>query len=112
MHVNISPTWAPILQEELSKDYFKSLSIFVDKAYQDSICYPAKEDIFKALHQTCFNKLQVVIIGQDPYHDKGQANGLSFSVQDTVTHPPSLKNIFKPKLSTFFVFVPSNNSVI
>ena len=54
MHVNISPTWAPILQEEFSKDYFKSLSSFVDKAYQEATCYPAKEDIFKALHQTCF----------------------------------------------------------
>ena len=55
MHVNISPTWAPILQEEFSKDYFKSVSSFVDKAYQETTCYPAKEDIFKALHQTCFN---------------------------------------------------------
>ncbi len=111
MHVNISPTWAPILQEELSKDYFKSLSIFVDKAYQDSICYPAKEDIFKALHQTCFNKLQVVIIGQDPYHDKGQANGLSFSVQDTVTHPPSLKNIFKEIENDLGIPIPASGNL-
>ena len=78
MHVNISPTWVPILQEEFSKDYFKSVSSFVDKAYQEATCYPAKEDIFKALHQTCFNELRVVIIGQDPYHDVGQANGLEF----------------------------------
>ena len=61
MHVNISPTWAPILQEEFSKEYFKSVSSFVDKAYQEATCYPAKEDIFKALHQTCFNELGVVI---------------------------------------------------
>jgi uracil-DNA glycosylase len=111
MHVNISPTWAPILQEELSKDYFKSLSIFVDKAYQNSTCYPAKEDIFKALLQTCFNKLKVVIIGQDPYHDKGQANGLSFSVKDTVVHPPSLKNIFKEIENDLGIPIPASGNL-
>ncbi len=95
MHVNISPTWAAILKEEVTKDYFESLSLFVDNAYESNTCYPAKEDIFKALTKTCFNTIKVVIIGQDPYHDKGQANGLSFSVKDNVAHPPSLKNIFK-----------------
>lgn len=95
MHVNISPTWAAILKEEVTKDYFESLSLFVDNVYESNTCYPAKEDIFKALTKTCFNTIKVVIIGQDPYHDKGQANGLSFSVKDNVAHPPSLKNIFK-----------------
>ena len=78
MHVNISPTWVPILQEEYSKDYFKSLSSFVDKAYQEATCYPAKEDIFKALHQTCFNELRVVIIGQDPTMMWDRPMGLVF----------------------------------
>ena len=111
MHVNISPTWAPILQEEFSKDYFKSLSSFVDKAYQEAPCYPAKEDMFKALQQTCFNELRVVIIGQDPYHDKGQANGLSFSVKDTVAHPPSLKNIFKELESDLGIAIPKSGNL-
>jgi uracil-DNA glycosylase len=111
MHVNISPTWAPILQEEFSKDYFKSLSSFVDKAYQEATCYPAKEDIFKALHQTCFNELRVVIIGQDPYHDVGQANGLSFSVKDTIAHPPSLKNIFKELESDLGIAIPKSGNL-
>ena len=94
MHVNISPTWIPILQEELKKDYFKSLQTFVDKAYHDSVCYPPKKEIFNALVNTSFNDVCVVIIGQDPYHGLGQANGLCFSVADNVRHPPSLKNIF------------------
>ena len=80
MHVNISPTWAAILKEEVTKDYFESLDLFVDNTYQSNTCYPAKEDIFKALTKTCFNTIKVVIIGQDPYHDKGQANGLSFAI--------------------------------
>lgn len=111
MHVNISPTWAPILQEQVSKDYFKSLNSFVDKAYRNASCYPAKEDIFKALQQTCFNDLRVVIIGQDPYHDKGQANGLSFSVKDTVAHPPSLKNIFKELESDLGIAIPKSGNL-
>ena len=111
MHVNISPTWAPILQEEFSKDYFKSLSSFVDKAYQEATCYPAKEDIFKALLQTCFNELRVVIIGQDPYHDVGQANGLSFSVKDAVSHPPSLKNIFKELETDLGLTIPKSGNL-
>ena len=111
MHVNISPTWAPILQEQVSKDYFKSLNSFVDKSYRNATCYPAKEDIFKALQQTCFNDLRVVIIGQDPYHDKGQANGLSFSVKDTVAHPPSLKNIFKEVESDLGIAIPKSGNL-
>lgn len=111
MHVNISPTWAPILQEQVSKDYFKSLNSFVDKSYRNATCYPAKEDIFKALQQTCFNELRVVIIGQDPYHDKGQANGLSFSVKDTVAHPPSLKNIFKELESDLGIAIPKSGNL-
>ena len=111
MHVNISPTWAPILQEQVSKDYFKSLNSFVDKAYRNATCYPAKEDIFKALQQTCFNDLRVVIIGQDPYHDKGQANGLSFSVKDTVAHPPSLKNIFKELERDLGIAIPKSGNL-
>ena len=111
MHVNISPTWAPVLQEQVSKDYFKSLNSFVDKAYRNATCYPAKEDIFKALQQTCFNDLRVVIIGQDPYHDKGQANGLSFSVKDTVAHPPSLKNIFKELESDLGIAMPKSGNL-
>lgn len=111
MHVNISPTWAPILQEQVSKDYFKSLNSFVDKSYRNATCYPAKEDIFKALQQTSFNDLRVVIIGQDPYHDKGQANGLSFSVKDTVAHPPSLKNIFKELESDLGIAIPKSGNL-
>jgi uracil-DNA glycosylase len=95
MHLNISDSWKNILQPEFEKLYFKELAEFVKTEYKNHTCYPDKKDIFAAFNACSFNDLKVVIIGQDPYHGNKQANGLCFSVQDGIKHPPSLKNIFK-----------------
>lgn len=95
MQLNISDSWKNILKIELEKTYFKKLINFIDKEYSDYTCYPKQEDIFAAFNYCSFENLRVVIIGQDPYHGAGQANGLSFSVHEGIKHPPSLKNIFK-----------------
>ncbi len=91
----ISENWKAVLAEEFSKDYFYKLNQFVTEAYQENTCYPKYNEIFAAFNNCAFEDVKVVIIGQDPYHGKGQANGLCFSVHDGVAHPPSLKNILK-----------------
>lgn len=89
-------TWQSILEEEKQKDYFKQiLSTIKTERESGDIIYPKESDIFSALDYTDFNKVKVVIIGQDPYHGENQAHGLCFSVQKGVKTPPSLKNIFK-----------------
>ena len=95
MQLNISDSWKNILQTEFEKPYFINLTDFVEKEYDNHTCYPKQEDVFRAFDYCSFEDLKVVIIGQDPYHGKGQANGLCFSVHDEIKHPPSLKNIFK-----------------
>ena len=95
MQVNIADSWKNILQTEFDKSYFKELTNFVKSAYNTSTCYPGEKDIFAAFNACAFDDLKVVIIGQDPYHGIGQANGLCFSVKEGVKHPPSLVNIFK-----------------
>ena len=95
MQVKIADSWKNILQNEFEKPYFKQLTAFVDAEYEKHICFPNKEVIFSAFDFCSFDALKVVIIGQDPYHGKGQANGLCFAVLDGIPHPPSLKNIFK-----------------
>lgn len=95
MHVNIEPSWKGELSREFKKPYFTALTNFVKAEYTDHICYPPGGEIFAAFNKCPFNKVKVVIIGQDPYHGAGQANGLCFSVRDDVKHPPSLVNIFK-----------------
>ena len=89
------PTWQVALESEWNQPYFQSLSQFIIEAYQTSRCFPSQELIFNAFEQCPFDQVKVVIIGQDPYHGFGQANGLAFSVNDGVTFPPSLINIFK-----------------
>jgi len=92
---DIEQSWKTILLEEFNKNYFIQLKQFLlDEKKQHSI-YPKGEEIFNAFNYTPFNSVKVVILGQDPYHGTGQAHGLSFSVQDGVKQPPSLKNIFK-----------------
>ena len=92
---NIEQSWKVVLLEEFNKDYFIKLKQFLlDEKKHHSIC-PKGKDIFNAFHYTPFDKVKVVILGQDPYHGIGQAHGLSFSVPNGVKQPPSLKNIFK-----------------
>ncbi len=95
MQLNITDSWKNILKEEFEKPYFKKLSDFVDIEYENNRCYPEKGNIFSAFNYCSFNDVKVVVIGQDPYHGKGQANGLCFSVKGGIKHPPSLVNIFK-----------------
>lgn len=95
MDVTIHSSWKPYLQEEFEKPYFENLTGFVKEEYKRHECFPHGNHIFSAFDRCTLDKLKVVIIGQDPYHGVGQANGLCFSVNEGIAHPPSLINIFK-----------------
>ncbi|RYJ45018.1 uracil-DNA glycosylase [Flavobacterium beibuense] len=95
MQVKIHPSWKEVLENEFEKPYFNSLINFVKDEYTHHTCYPKGSHIFSAFDHCPFDKVEVVIIGQDPYHGPGQANGLCFSVNDGIPMPPSLINIFK-----------------
>lgn len=95
MQVKIHPSWKEVLSDEFEKPYFHSLIDFVKQEYTQHTCYPKGSRIFSAFDHCPFDKVEVVIIGQDPYHGPGQANGLCFSVNDGIPMPPSLINIFK-----------------
>ena len=111
MKINLNPTWQIILSEEIKKPYFQDLMVEVDKEYQNHICYPPKDLLFATFDYCSFDDLKVVIIGQDPYHGEGEANGLCFSVNDSVKIPPSLRNIFRElndDLGTIFLPTSGN----
>lgn len=91
----IKGSWAKALMEEVNKPYYKKLQEKVKEEYKTKEIFPPKEDIFNAFLYTPLEKVKVVILGQDPYHNTGQAHGLAFSVLPGVDIPPSLKNIFK-----------------
>jgi len=95
MNVKIDPTWKEQLEGEFTKPYFQQLVQQVRQEYSQGTCYPPGPLIFNAFNLCPFPQVRVVIIGQDPYHEPGQAHGLSFSVQDGVPFPPSLQNIFR-----------------
>lgn len=94
MQITIKNSWNDFFEKETTKEYFKLLQESIDAEYQSQICFPPKNLIFNAFNQFEIEDLKVVIIGQDPYHGTGEANGLCFSVNDGVAIPPSLKNIF------------------
>lgn len=93
--IKIRKSWFDLLKDEFEKPYFKNLQNFLKEEYANREIYPIEENIFNALNHVPLDKIKVVIIGQDPYHEPGQAQGLSFSVPDDVTVPPSLVNIMK-----------------
>jgi uracil-DNA glycosylase len=95
MNVQIEESWKRHLKGEFENPYFLQLTERVRQEYQSTACYPPGRFIFNAFNLTPFDEVKVVIIGQDPYHEPGQAHGLSFSVQEGVMFPPSLQNIFK-----------------
>ena len=95
LELNLNKEWQIRLADELSKSYFKDLWQFVETAYETQTVYPPKEEIFTAFNLVPFDKVRVVILGQDPYHGEKQAHGLSFSVKEGVALPPSLRNMFK-----------------
>ena len=93
--VIINKTWDTVLADEMKKEYFRNLGIFVKNEYKHKTIFPPYENIFDALRFTDYDQVKVVILGQDPYHGLGEAHGLSFSVHNGVKMPPSLLNIFK-----------------
>jgi uracil-DNA glycosylase len=95
MDVKIEPGWKSVLKDEFDKPYFKNLIQFVKKEYTTTSCYPPGNKIFAAFDHTPLDEVKVVILGQDPYHGPGQANGLCFSVSDGIPKPPSLQNMFR-----------------
>jgi len=95
MDVKIEESWKEVLEGEFSKEYFEKLTEFVRDEYKRSTVYPPAKFMFRAFELTPFKKVKVVILGQDPYHDTGQANGLCFAVDNGVALPPSLQNIYK-----------------
>lgn len=111
MNVQIEPSWKEHLQPEFDTAYFKQLTDAVRQEYKQTACYPPGNLIFNAFNLTPFDKVKVVIIGQDPYHEPGQAMGLSFSVPTGVTMPPSLVNIFKEIHDDLGKPVPANGDL-
>lgn len=93
--IQIRKSWYELLKDEFNKDYFKKLQEFLKDEYSTREIYPSEQNIFNALNHVPLDKIKVVIIGQDPYHEPGQAQGLSFSVPENVDIPPSLVNIMK-----------------
>ncbi len=104
-------TWHDYLHQEKTKPYFKELLHFLNERRLKSTVYPAKEDWFKALTLTPYDAVKVVILGQDPYHQKGQAMGLSFSVPKTVPIPPSLRNIYQELYNDLGYAIPHHGDL-
>ncbi|MGB5419407.1 uracil-DNA glycosylase [Algibacter sp.] len=111
MNLDIHESWKPYLKDEFEKPYFLNLVDFVTSEYEKYTCFPPENDIFNAFNACYFNDVKVVIIGQDPYHGVGQAHGLCFSVNDGISHPPSLKNIFKEIESDLGVAYPESGNL-
>lgn len=111
MDVRIAEDWKEILHEEFEKPYFRELVEFVRQEYASGTVYPAGRNIFRAFDKCPFERLKVVIIGQDPYHGEGQANGLCFSVGAGVPFPPSLQNIFKEVAADTGGKIPSSGEL-
>ncbi len=107
----IDKSWETLLSDEFNSDYFKQLKLFLQKEKSKYIIYPPGSHIFSAFNYTPFDKVKVVIIGQDPYHGPGQANGLCFSVNDGVMLPPSLRNIYKEIKNDLGVFPPTHGNL-
>lgn len=111
MNVKINDSWAERLGNEFAQPYFSQLTDFVRHEYATTTCYPPGRLIFNAFNLCPFDSVKVVIIGQDPYHEAGQAMGLSFSVPDGVAMPPSLQNIFKEIQGDLGIGVPPSGNL-
>lgn len=111
MDVKIEESWKSQLKDEFEKPYFKELTHFVKDEYNSKTIYPPSKLIFNAFNITPFNEVKVVIVGQDPYHQPGQAHGLCFSVNDGVKTPPSLVNIYKEINCDLGISVPTSGNL-
>lgn len=107
----LNKDWYEILHEEFKKNYFMNMLQFLREIKRDETIYPPVENIFSALNQTSFNKVKVVIMGQDPYHSPNQANGLAFSVNKNIRVPPSLRNIYKELQSDIACNIPDHGDL-
>ena len=112
MDVKIEQSWKERLSSEFEKDYFSQLITFVKEEYRQRTIYPPGPCIFSAFEHCPFDKVKVVILGQDPYHEPGQAHGLCFSVQDGTPFPPSLVNIFKEIESDLGKPIPQTGNLL
>lgn len=112
MNVRIEDSWKKVLQPEFDKPYFELLTSFVRHEYQTKTCYPPAGQIFNAFDACPFEQVRVVIIGQDPYHEPNQAQGLCFSVNDGVEVPPSLVNIYKEIERDLGLPIPSSGNLL
>ena len=108
----ISGQWASALKDEFAKEYYRSLFEKVKYEYTHYRVYPPSRDLFNAFHFTPFEEVKVVIIGQDPYHEEGQAHGLCFSVKEDVEIPPSLKNIYQELHDDVGTYIPDNGYLV
>lgn len=106
--VHIGNHWDEVLKDEFESEYYQNLRAFLKQEYSTHTIYPSMHDIFNALKYTDYPDVKVVLLGQDPYHGKGQAHGLSFSVQKGVKQPPSLRNIFKELQDDLGITPPSH----
>lgn len=111
MKVQIEESWKQQLQEEFEKPYFEALTHFVKNEYAQGVVYPPGKLIFNAFNLCPFDRVKVVIIGQDPYHGPGQAHGLCFSVNDGIAFPPSLVNIFKELKNDMGIEKPASGNL-
>lgn len=110
-NIRIEPSWKEVLKKEFEKPYFIELSDFVREEYVKNKIYPPPKDIFRAFDLCPFDKVKVVILGQDPYHGSKQANGLAFAVDESIAIPPSLKNIFKEIESDLGIITEKNGDL-
>jgi uracil-DNA glycosylase len=108
----IPPSWKTVLADEIKQPYFKELQEFVDEERGNHKVFPPEDKVFSALELTPYDQVNVLLLGQDPYHDDGQAHGLCFSVQPGVPPPPSLVNIFKELQSDLGCTIPNNGYLV
>jgi len=104
----IENDWLPYLKEEFKKPYYKKLYEFIKEEYSQYVVYPPSGEIFQALETTPINNVKIVLLGQDPYHEEGQAHGMSFSVKPGIKTPPSLQNMYKELNSELNCYIPNN----
>jgi len=109
MQIDLPESWKGVLSDELNKPYFAELSAYVDAERAAHQVFPPEGDVFNALKHTPYDKVKVLVVGQDPYHDDDQAHGLAFSVRPGIKPPPSLVNIFKELKSDLGIEVPKGN---
>ena len=112
MTIKLEPSWLAVLQPEFDKEYMKNLKAFLVEEQKNHVVYPPNSEIFSAFTHTPFDKVRVVILGQDPYHGPGEAHGLSFSVKKGIRIPPSLRNIYKEIQSDLGIDTPNHGHLV